>query len=143
MDGSRPSVDAAEPAPICGRGRRSTRSSLAGAMVSFRADVQLRTFASSPGDDGVAVGLATGHIWRALHVDQPTAWLTALVVSSSARRRGVGRMLVGAVESWALAEGCARVALLSGLSRHDAHSFYERLGFAHSGRRYSKNLPRT
>ena len=42
MDGSRPSVDAAERAPICGRGRRSTRSSPAGAMVSFRADVQVR-----------------------------------------------------------------------------------------------------
>jgi GNAT superfamily N-acetyltransferase len=90
--------------------------------------------------DGSAVGLATAQIWRALHVEPPTAWLTALVVGSQTRRLGVGRMLVEAVEAWAGARGCLSISLLSGLSRADAHQFYERLGYRQTGRRFTKPL---
>jgi GNAT superfamily N-acetyltransferase len=51
------------------------------------------------------------------------------------RSCGIGTMLMRAVMKRAQALGCYRVQLTSNEVRHDAHRFYERLGFtpSHSG----------
>ena len=92
-------------------------------------------------DDGGILGVATVHELTVLHAGGRLAQLTLLVVATPARRRGVGRRLVAAAEEWARARGCVRMVVASGLQRADAHAFYERLGFEHSARRYSKALP--
>jgi GNAT superfamily N-acetyltransferase len=91
-------------------------------------------------DEGAPVGFATAHIVPVLHQDRPAGMLTALVVSSRQRGQGIGRRLVDAVEEWAKTQGAYRMTLASGLHREGAHLFYERLGYEHTARRYSKLL---
>jgi GNAT superfamily N-acetyltransferase len=90
--------------------------------------------------DGSAVGLATGHMLDAIHHDQPVAMLSALIVAERCRGRGVGRALVDAVETWAARYGSRRITVATALAREGAHAFYERLGYEHTSRRYSKVL---
>ncbi len=86
------------------------------------------------------VGLATAYIVPVVHANDPVAVLSALVVHAGQRRRGVGRRLVEAAEAWARDRRAYRVTVSSGLARADAHAFYERLGYEHTSRRYSKML---
>ena len=90
-------------------------------------------------DDRI-VALATAHEMNLLHSSGKVVQLTMLVVASSARRSGVGRALVEAAETWARWRGCMRMVVASNERRKDAHAFYERLGFAHTSRYYSKML---
>ena len=48
------------------------------------------------------------------------------------RAQGIGTMLMEAAIGRARAVGCYRVQLTSNEVRHDAHRFYERLGFTPS-----------
>lgn len=90
--------------------------------------------------DGAVAGLAGLRVEPLLELDDPWGRLTALVVGSRWRGRGVGESLVRAVEEEARARGCAGIVLSSGHQRVDAHAFYERLGYEHTGRRFSKRL---
>ncbi|MFL6020363.1 MAG: GNAT family N-acetyltransferase [Gaiellaceae bacterium] len=90
--------------------------------------------------DGRAVGLAHLHVTPALEHDQPAASLGALVVADDCRRRGVGRALVEEVDGEARARGCDLLRLTTAERRDDAHSFYERVGFERTGRRYVRTL---
>jgi len=58
------------------------------------------------------------------------ARVTALVVEEAARRAGVGRALLAWAERFAGARGCAKAYLTTNVQRHEAHAFYERLGWA-------------
>jgi GNAT superfamily N-acetyltransferase len=62
-------------------------------------------------------------------------------VSTHVRKVGVGKALVKAAEDWARHRGCERISVTTALHRAVAHAFYERLGYSHSGRRYTKVLP--
>lgn len=55
--------------------------------------------------------------------------ITALVVSATTRRSGVGRALVRGVESWAARRGSYRVVVRSQLHRDAATQFYRELGY--------------
>jgi GNAT superfamily N-acetyltransferase len=86
------------------------------------------------------VGLVTAHAFLSLHAAAPAVWLTTLVVAPAARERGVGRRLVRAAEAWAAAEGAVRVSVTSGAHRAEAHRFYEGLGYAVTGSRFTRTL---
>lgn len=90
--------------------------------------------------DGRVVGVATVDEMTVLHASGKVAQLTLLVVASCARRTGVGRTLVEAAEAWARRRGCVRIVVTSNERRTDAHEFYGRLGWEHTGRRFSKLL---
>ncbi|MCZ2811452.1 GNAT family N-acetyltransferase [Modestobacter sp. VKM Ac-2979] len=57
-------------------------------------------------------------------------YLGELVVAPGARRRGVGTLLVAAVEAWARSRGLHRVTLDTGSANHSARELYARLGYA-------------
>lgn len=77
--------------------------------------------------------------------DQPLGWLHAhstyllesgirveilgLVVSTSVRRRGVGRALVNEAESWAASIGAKAVVVRSSMRRIESHAFYPAIGY--------------
>src|SRR5262245_61834514 len=61
--------------------------------------------------DGKVVGVITGHLFPAIHMKGLAAWITALVTAESARRRGVGAMLVAAIEEWARMAGAEKIAV--------------------------------
>lgn len=86
------------------------------------------------------VGMLSLHRIPLVHADADVAWITSLIVRRCSRGRGVGRQLVLAAETTAREHGCARVAVTSAERRADAHAFYERIGYAYTGRRFVKQL---
>ena len=58
--------------------------------------------------------------------------LEDVIVGSEYRGRGLGRMLVEHVLTWAKMEDMVRVTLLADRDNHAALGFYYRLGFVHS-----------
>ena len=60
----------------------------------------------------------------------PRAEISGLVVSSQARSRGVGRVLVARAEQWARSRGVNKMVVRSRIAREAAHRFYEREGYA-------------
>ena len=97
--------------------------------------------AAQPRSDGEAViGLATVHLRFTINHDTPIGQLTMLVVDEKNRTHGVGRALVDEAERWARMRGCKRFVVTTALHRADAHAFYERLNYKHTGRRYGKDF---
>lgn len=90
--------------------------------------------------DGRVAGIATAKKFIVIHQSAPVVWLTALVVGETARGRGVGSRLVQQAEEWARQQGASRIALTSALHRRQAHDFYKRLGYEHTGVRLAKSL---
>lgn len=90
--------------------------------------------------DGAVVGLATIHLRHVINHEAPIGQLTLLVVDERVRGQGVGRILVADSEAWARARGCKRFVVTTALRRTEAHAFYERLGYTHTGRRYGKDF---
>ena len=79
----------------------------------------------------LVVGVAAVHVSPLLEVDGHYARVVALVVDADARRGGIGRALMAAVEAYAGAFRCAFVEVTSGRrpEREAAHRFYRGLGF--------------
>lgn len=90
--------------------------------------------------DDRLVGVLTGHLSWHIELDYPAARLTALVVDESTRGQGVARQLTTAFEDWARREGALKASLTSSEYRRDAHSAYEKLGWAVTGKRFAKSL---
>ena len=57
--------------------------------------------------------------------------ILGLVVSSTARRKGIARTLIGEVELWANEAGAEVVSVRSNTKRAEAHIFYPALGYKH------------
>jgi len=90
--------------------------------------------------DGSTVGLATIHLRHTINHETPIGQLSLLVVDEGVRGQGVGRVLVAESEAWARMRGCKRFVVTTALRRTEAHAFYEKLGFTHTGRRYGKDF---
>ena len=67
-------------------------------------------------------------------------WLEDLVVSSSMRSGGIGRLLLDAATAWARERACTHLELDSGHGRKDAHRFYIGQGMAQDGLIFSRGL---
>ena len=78
---------------------------------------------------GAIVGLVAIHSFEMLHRPGRLGRITALVVSASARRRGVGHELLSTAESHLRSIGCTKLEVTSGASRPDAHGFYAAHGY--------------
>jgi predicted N-acetyltransferase YhbS len=131
------SADAAAIAPLLDElGYPSTAAQVEARLAALPAD-ELVLVAEV---DGQVAALAGLRVERLLERDEPSGRLTALVVGSRWRGRGLGESLVRAVEEEARAHGCERVVLTSGNHRSEAHTFYGRLGYEPTGRRFAKQL---
>ena len=87
-------------------------------------------------DSGSAVGFAELSI-RAYAEDCVTdrvAYLEGWYVAPGARRRGVGRTLVGAAERWARAQGCSEFASDALLENDVSAAAHRALGFEETAR---------
>ena len=90
--------------------------------------------------DGQVLGVASGHVLHALHKTGVVAMLTVLAVHEKARGLGIGKQLVARIEDWARSHGATGISLTSALRRTDAHEFYRKLGYEHTGVRLAKSL---
>jgi len=87
---------------------------------------------------GEALGLLELTLQHHITHARPVARVTAIVVRDSARRHGVGRLLMEHAAELARAQGCEGVELTSGIrpDRQDAHRFYEALGYERTSYRF-------
>ncbi len=92
------------------------------------------------GDDGVLLGAAYGESLWDYFTEETHGHLGILVVARQAARRGVGRALIQAVESWARERGFRFLTLNVFARNFDARQFYERSGFSEDTVRYVKPL---
>jgi GNAT superfamily N-acetyltransferase len=94
-------------------------------QLGYRADERfihdrLARLASQPGteilvadDDGAILGLLCFSIIPLLHVSGGLGRISALVVDSQYKGKGVGRRLVAEAEEFAWNNGCARIEITS------------------------------
>ena len=78
---------------------------------------------------GSVVGIAHLHVAELFQAAGRIGRVMAIVVDESARRRGIGRALMGKLEERARRSGCVRIDLTSAERRTDAHAFYRAVGF--------------
>jgi ribosomal protein S18 acetylase RimI-like enzyme len=79
--------------------------------------------------DQQVVGLACLRLLPCLCDPIPYAELTELIVDPSARRHGVGRALVRAIEAEALVQGATTLVLMTAWKNTQAHAFYHAIGY--------------
>lgn len=81
--------------------------------------------------DGSSALLGWAHV--ACHITLESgecSELLGLVVDGRARRTGVGRQLVAAVEQWSRDRGLERMVVRSNVKRTEAHLFYPSIGYS-------------
>jgi GNAT superfamily N-acetyltransferase len=66
--------------------------------------------------------------------------VTALVVSAQHRGRGIGRKLLAGAADFARKHHCRGIEITTAEHRHDAHRFYQRLGFSRTSFRFFQAL---
>ncbi|WP_373357022.1 GNAT family N-acetyltransferase [Pseudoroseicyclus sp. CXY001] len=86
----------------------------------------------------VALGMGGGVAYVALH--DGLAMLHALEVLASARRRGLGRALMGAAGAWAARQGAGQLVLLVTRANAGANALYAGLGMAQTGGYHYREL---
>lgn len=91
--------------------------------------------------DGKVIGLLAFSILPLLHLEGGLGRITALVVASQYKGRGIGKRLVNEAEAFAWNNRCARVEITSGEHRAEAHAFYEAIGYQQDSRRFVKTKP--
>ena len=90
--------------------------------------------------DGDVAGFGVLHVQNLVERDEPGVEVAGLVVGERFRRRGIGELLMEALEQEARARGGKVMVLNTAHRRADAHAFYEAVGYEHTGRRYAKEL---
>ena len=85
-------------------------------------------------------GVLVLNLLHPLHVAQPWAVISALVVDEALRSQGAGAALIAAAEQAARRRGCAHVELSCSARRTRAHAFYEEAGYQEIHKRFLKPL---
>ena len=86
------------------------------------------------------IGLIGRHLMVTIHRPAAVGRIPVLVVTSEARGRNIGRMLVEAVEQWCRDQGCKLIEVTSNDRRTAAHAFYRHMGYERTSTRFFKKL---
>jgi len=133
--------DAAELAVLmCELGYETKRAEMETRLELILSNPAYKTFVAIM--DGCLCGMIGTFTYPSYEHNDPGGRILALVTSSAARRRGIGRALVATAEKDFAQRGVSRVALDTQLTREDAHKFYESLGYERNGWRFVKQLAR-
>lgn len=97
-------------------------------------------FAAQLAEDGPLVGVLIADVRERLNQPRDECWVADLVVTESARGRGVGKALLDACRAEAKRLGLRRLSLESGHWRKDAHRFYEREGLTDAAKHFFVEL---
>ena len=90
---------------------------------------------------GKVIGFIHVQFYDVLYADTMLNVL-GLAVHEDFCRNGIGSALIGIAERWALSRGAKAIRLSSGTERHEAHLFYQAIGFEESKtqKRFIKNI---
>jgi GNAT superfamily N-acetyltransferase len=86
------------------------------------------------------IGVIGIHTMVTVHRPARVGRIPMLVVARDAQGRGIGKMLVNAVERLLRKAGCQLVEVTSNDRRADAHAFYRHLGYERTSTRFMKKL---
>jgi N-acetylglutamate synthase-like GNAT family acetyltransferase len=89
---------------------------------------------------GEVVGVLSFNSEIAFHKEGRIGSITALSVRDDTRGNNIGSLLVDACEQRALAQGCFRIAVASGVTRLRAHKFYLDRGYLEKTKRFVKDF---
>jgi ribosomal protein S18 acetylase RimI-like enzyme len=132
--------DAAELAALmCELGYETKRTEMETRLKLILSNPGCKTFVATM--DGCICGMIGTLTYPSYEHNDPSGRILALVTASTARRRGIGRALIATVEKDFAQRGIRRVSLDTRLTREDAHTFYESLGYERNGWRFVKQLP--
>lgn len=91
--------------------------------------------------DGEVVGLVGVRVAEPIHRVGRVGEVTALVVASAQKRRGIGSALLARAEEWLTARGADTVGVHAGNHRKDeAHRFYTAQGYEATQTVFRKSL---
>lgn len=92
-------------------------------------------------EDGQVLGLLGFRIRENLEEVSKFGEVSAIVVNTNDRHKGVGRFMIKYAEKLAEEWGCIGTWLTSGFGREEAaHNFYKKLGYTINGYRFIKLL---
>jgi ribosomal protein S18 acetylase RimI-like enzyme len=132
--------DAAELAALmCELGYETKRTEMETRLKLILSNPGYKTFVATM--DGCICGMIGTLTYPSYEHNDASGRILALVTASTARRRGIGRALIATVEKDFAQRGIRRVSLDTRLTRGDAHTFYESLGYKRNGWRFVKQLP--
>lgn len=102
-----------------------------------RALVESKLKHLSQAREAVFVALADGkNIAGYIHIEtydtlyfETMGNILGLAVKSDYRRKGIGKALLMEAEDWAMRHNIHHIRLNSGISRKEAHAFYQKLGY--------------
>jgi ribosomal protein S18 acetylase RimI-like enzyme len=107
-------------------------------LESILAAHDYHTLVACDGDQIVGfIGTRVGPLYES---DDLYGQIMALAVAGARQGGGVGRMLMQAAETTLIQRGARVSVVTSGQHRANAHAFYEKNGYAFTGRRYKKTL---
>ena len=123
---------------MCELGYQTTKSEMQTRMERIAADERYRTFVAVC--DGRVCGMIGTVTYPSYEHNDSGGRILALATLSTMRRRGIGRALIATAENNFAQRGIWRIALNTQLTREDAHTFYESLGYERNGWRFVKQL---
>ena len=88
--------------------------------------------------EGKVVGCISLHVMKLFHAAGNAGRITALVISSESRGKGIGKALVNAADEYFKSMDCVKTEVTSGDHRKEAHKFYQSAGFFIDERRFIK-----
>ncbi|WP_426711743.1 GNAT family N-acetyltransferase [Cronobacter muytjensii] len=91
-------------------------------------------------EDGVLLGVLSLHFIPQLALEGAFCRISYFCVNSSARSKGIGRLLESEGETLARSRGCDRIEVHCHSRRSDAHRFYYRQGYSESPKYLCKSL---
>lgn len=89
-------------------------------------------------NQGKIAGVISLHVTELFHAPGRIGRVTALVISSDKRGKGIGKLLIEAADTFFRSSGCVRAEVTSGDHRPAAHAFYEAQGYIPDERRFLK-----
>ncbi len=118
--------------------RNATDEHVTGTYEAMRDDARYATFVAEA--NGRIVGLAAAV--KVLAIGHPGGYvkMNGIGVLPEYRRHGIGKKLMEQVERFAVEQGAPYVGLASGISRAEAHAFYESAGYQKTSFWFRKSL---
>ena len=121
---------------VSGLGYSTAPAQMQKRLQTILSNTDYATMVACDGDTLVGfIGTRTGPLYEN---DGQYGQIMALAVASDYQRQGIGRMLLQAAESELMRHQISILVVTSGNQRSDAHAFYEKNGYAWTGRRYAR-----
>jgi len=124
---------------MCELGYQTDRTEMETRLELILSNPGYKTFVAIM--DGNVCGMIGTLAYPSYEHNDASGRILAVVTSSRARRRGIGRALIATAEKDFAQRGIRRVSLDTRLTREDAHKFYQLLGYERNGWRFVKQLP--